>query len=84
MKVRPNVQLIDQETTINQFGVIKTYKKTALTEAIQMKEPFDVVTREGLMFGKAGDYLCIGIRGEHWPVDKEIFEETYEEVKVPA
>lgn len=30
-------------------------------------------------FGK--QYLCIGIKGEKWLVDKEIFEQTYEEIK---
>lgn len=30
-------------------------------------------------FGK--NYLCVGIKGEKWLVDKEIFESTYEEVK---
>jgi len=29
-------------------------------------------------FGK--NYLCIGIKGERWLVEKEIFESTYEEV----
>jgi hypothetical protein len=29
-------------------------------------------------FGK--HYLCIGIDGERWLVDKDIFERTYEEV----
>ena len=29
-------------------------------------------------FGK--HYLCVGINGEKWLVDKEIFELTYEEV----
>ena len=29
-------------------------------------------------FGK--HYLCIGIKGEKWLVDKEIFESTYEAV----
>jgi hypothetical protein len=31
--------------------------------------------------GKFGNqYICIGIKGEKWLVDKEIFERTYEEV----
>jgi hypothetical protein len=30
-------------------------------------------------FGK--HYLCVGIKGEKWLVEKEIFEATYEEVK---
>lgn len=29
-------------------------------------------------FGK--NYLCIGVKGEKWLVDKEIFELTYEEI----
>ena len=29
-------------------------------------------------FGK--HYLCVGIKGERWLVEKEIFESTYEEV----
>ncbi len=29
-------------------------------------------------FGK--HYLCVGIKGERWLVNKEIFEATYEEV----
>jgi len=30
-------------------------------------------------FGK--QYLCVGIKGERWLVDKDIFEQTYEEVQ---
>ena len=26
-------------------------------------------------------YLCVGVKGERWLVEKEIFERTYEEVK---
>lgn len=29
-------------------------------------------------FGK--HYLCVGVKGERWLVDKEIFELTYEEI----
>lgn len=29
-------------------------------------------------FGK--HYLCVGINGEKWLVDKDIFEKTYEEI----
>lgn len=27
------------------------------------------------------NYLCVGINGERWLVDKDIFERTYEEVQ---
>lgn len=40
----------------------------------------EVKTLEGVLKGKAGDYLIEGVRGELYPCDKEIFEETYEAV----
>ena len=44
-------------------------------------EPFTVETMEGPLKGKAGDYLMIGVKGEAYPCDKEIFDETYEIIK---
>jgi hypothetical protein len=43
-----------------------------------MSESFIVSTLEGLMTGKAGDYLAIGAYGEMYPIDKQVFEDTYE------
>lgn len=37
-------------------------------------------TREGNMFIKKGDYIATGVDGEHWAIDKDIFEHTYERV----
>lgn len=54
-----------------------TYQKTTTITAIQMTEDFEVKTLEGLMKGKAGDYLATGIQGEQWTIKKDIFEKTY-------
>lgn len=36
-------------------------------------------------FGEFGNhYLCVGVDGERWLVDKDIFERTYEEVITAA
>ena len=56
----------------------KAVKKPVAVRCIQMQEPFKVETMEGVLDGKAGDYLMIGVRGEMYPCDKEIFHETYE------
>jgi len=56
-------------------------KKPVVVQAIQIDKPFEVETLEGTMKGKAGDFLIIGIKGEKYPCDKEIFEQTYEEVE---
>ncbi|MCE5255128.1 MAG: PGDYG domain-containing protein [Actinomycetia bacterium] len=57
-------------------------KRPVVVQAKQMGEPFEVQTLEGTMRGKAGDYLIIGVIGERYPCDKEIFERTYEEVQL--
>lgn len=37
-------------------------------------------TKEGNMKLNAGDYIATGIDGEHWAIDKDIFERTYERI----
>ena len=53
-------------------------KKPIPIRCIQVQEPFKVETMEGILEGKAGDYLMIGVRGEMYPCDREIFETTYD------
>ena len=61
--------------------MMKSYrKKPLIVQAEQMDKEFYVYTLEGIMKGKAGDYLIIGIKGEKYPCDKVIFEASYEEV----
>lgn len=60
--------------------LLKKYvKKPIPIQAVQIHEPFVVDTLEGRHTGNAGDYLVIGIRGERYPVKKDIFEESYVE-----
>ena len=40
-----------------------------------------IETLEGDMKAHEGDYIIKGIKGELYPCRKDIFEETYEEVK---
>lgn len=56
-------------------------KRPMIVRAKEMLEPFAVETMEGTMRGKAGDFLMEGVRGEQYPCDREIFLETYVEVK---
>lgn len=39
-----------------------------------------VHTLEGPMWFNEGDYIIKGVRGEFYPCQKDIFEETYEKV----
>lgn len=53
-------------------------KKPIRIKCIQIDEPFVVETMEGLMKGKKGDWLIIGVNGELYPIDNEIFQKTYD------
>ena len=60
----------------------KYRKRPVVIEAIQIHEEFEVETLEAdNQQGKAGDYLIKGVKGELYPCDREIFEETYDEVR---
>lgn len=58
---------------------VSVVKRPVIVTAIQMNLPegFTVTTKEGLMTGRPGDYLMIGVDGEKYPCAKEIFEKTY-------
>jgi hypothetical protein len=53
-------------------------KKPIPIRCARIDEPFEVETMEGTLRGKAGDWLMVGVSGELYPCDKEIFEKTYE------
>jgi hypothetical protein len=57
-------------------------KKPFPVRTVQMTEAFTVETKEGVMAGKAGDYVIEGVFGEMYPCDKTIFENTYRKVKL--
>ncbi len=58
-----------------EFGL---YRKTTMTKAVKVLQPFSVYTDDGMITGAKGDYLCEGIEGERWPMKASIFEATYE------
>lgn len=60
----------------------KYRRKPTEVLAQQINEPFTVSTLEGVMTGKAGDYIVYGLdKADTWIVDKDIFESRYIEVK---
>ena len=42
-----------------------------------MEKAFEIVTPEGTMHGKPGDWLVRGTAGEFYPVQDSIFREIY-------
>ncbi len=66
-----------KQNKIPEFEFRKAMKKPVAIRCVQIHEPFEVETLEGTMQGKKGDWLLIGVRGEMYPCDRNIFEETY-------
>ena len=56
----------------------KAIKKPIAVKCVQIHEPFIVETMEGTLNGKAGDWLMVGVNGEMYPIDQEIFRLTYD------
>ena len=70
----------DDITKNNWEPILSVIKKPIVVHATQLNFPegFEVTTMEGKVKGKPGDYLMIGIDGEKYPCDKDIFERTYD------
>lgn len=67
--------------TISDLKFLEAIKKPIPIKCIQIHEPFKVETLEGVMLGKSGDWLMVGVQGELYPCAKEIFEKTYNILK---
>ena len=72
-----NVFIAETEIDVSDWQFNKCRKKVVV-EACQLQADFSIVTLEGRLEAKAGDYLMRGAKGELYPCKKEIFEETYE------
>ena len=67
-----------KQLEILDFEFKEAIKKPIPIRCIQINEPFEVETLEGIMQGKSGDWLMIGVSGEMYPCDNDIFHKTYD------
>lgn len=56
----------------------KAVKKPIPIKCMQIDEAFEVENLEGIMKGKCGDWLMIGVNGEKYVCDNAIFQKSYE------
>jgi len=60
---------------------MKWYRKIPVKiEAVRLNCPFRVTTPEGVVRGKAGDWLIRGVEGELYPCRDSVFQKTYKQV----
>ena len=70
--------LVFKKGNIPDLAFQTAVKKPIPVRCFQLSEPFEVETLEGTLRGKAGDWLMVGVQGEMYPIDREIFEKTYD------
>lgn len=76
VEVKGSALLVEQGGEARRYE-FHPYRKTALTYAARMDEPFVVDTKEGTMRGAAGDWLAVGPEGELYPIAASVFERSY-------
>lgn len=59
-------------------GAFLTFKLPIPAMYSMNNEQGDVQTKEGPVLAKVDDYIMTGVEGEHWPIDKEKFEKSYD------
>lgn len=69
------------QNKIPQIDFVNAKKKPIVIKCAQIQEEFQVETLEGIMKGKKGDWLMIGVTGEKYVCDNAIFNKTYEILK---
>ena len=66
---------------IPEYAFAKAKKKPVSIRCFQIFEPFEVESMEGIMSGKPGDWLMVGVNEEMYVCDQEIFKKTYDLIK---
>jgi nicotinamide-nucleotide amidase len=61
-------------------GAVRATKRPILITALQIAQPFEVVTTEGLMAGRPGDWLIAGVVGEVYICPDDVFRRSYDVV----
>lgn len=70
-----------RNVTVEDLDFDEYRKRPFVVNGVQIDEPFVVDTMEGDdQHGGPGDYLVEGVEGERYPVDEDVFEQTYDAV----
>jgi hypothetical protein len=70
--------VIFKKGTIPDFEYQHALKRPVPVKCYQMDKNFQVQTIEGMMNGKSGDWLMIGVNGEMYPCDADEFGRTFD------
>lgn len=80
MKVRKKpVEVEAYKLTQDNCGIVSDWcKGLLLKRADNFEASIQIMTLEGVMTARCGDYIIKGVEGEFYPCASSIFEKTYE------
>lgn len=61
--------------------IVIDFREPILEDSVDGKLAERIQTREGNLYGFSTDYIIKGVRGEIYPIGKDIFEQTYDVVE---
>lgn len=70
-----------QQINFDDQTVLRVRKKPLEVTAFKANVALLVHTLEGVMMCEPGDYVIRGVKGELYPCARDIFEQTYDEIK---
>lgn len=62
-------------------GSDEMIEKYNITPPMPLDPDYTINTLEGDMVLGVGDWIAMGVNGEHWAIRDDVFKNTYEEVK---
>jgi nicotinamide-nucleotide amidase len=75
-RYRLGQQIIENISDVE--GAVKAVKRSIPITALQLSRPFEVMTTQGIMEGKPGDWLMQGVAGEIYVCPDDVFRQSYE------
>lgn len=83
MRVRKKpVEVEAYKLTIDNCGMLADWCKGLLVKRADNFEPsIQIMTLEGVVTARNGDYIIKGVEGEFYPCAPSIFEKTYEVIE---
>jgi hypothetical protein len=65
----------------NEEEILKFCKDAFFEDTVLNGKNLYISTLEGNHFAKVGSMIAKGVKGECWPIDREVFNLTYEEYR---
>lgn len=76
-------QFDGSDEMIKKYGIRKNTEYMLSDDPLEYKTvPYQIETLESWVNINLGDWIATGVKGEHWPIENDVFKKTYAELPV--